>query len=70
MNAEADRWLRENRLGKNHGYILASASESEFTGVEKMPMSPNWSPYRKPAYDRRAASANRADKECIATMRY
>jgi hypothetical protein len=34
MNAEADRWLRENRLDENHGYILTSASESEFTRLK------------------------------------
>src|ERR1700752_25883 len=27
MNTEAENWLRENRLGENHGYILSSASE-------------------------------------------
>ena len=35
MNAEADRWLRENRLGQNCGYILTSASESEFTQLKR-----------------------------------
>ena len=30
LNAEAERWLKEHRLGENHGYILTSASESEF----------------------------------------
>ena len=30
MNAKAERWIEENRLGENHGYILTSASESEF----------------------------------------
>ena len=30
MNAQADRWLREHRLGENHGYILTSASKKEF----------------------------------------
>jgi hypothetical protein len=30
MNAKAERWIGENRLGENHGYILTSASESEF----------------------------------------
>ena len=34
MNPEADRWLRENRLGQNCGYILTSASESEFTQLK------------------------------------
>jgi hypothetical protein len=35
MNAEADGWLRENRLGKNHGCILTSASEREFADLKK-----------------------------------
>ena len=35
MNAEAERWLRENRLGQNHGYILTSASQSEFTKLKR-----------------------------------
>jgi hypothetical protein len=30
MNAEAERWIRQHRLGENHGYILSSASEKEF----------------------------------------
>ena len=30
MNAEAERWLKEHRLGANYGYILTAASESEF----------------------------------------
>ena len=30
MNNEADRWLRDHKLGENHGYILTSASEKEF----------------------------------------
>jgi hypothetical protein len=29
LNAEAERWLKEHRLGENHGYILTSASERE-----------------------------------------
>jgi hypothetical protein len=35
MNAEADRWLKEHRLGENHGYILTSASEREFASLQK-----------------------------------
>jgi len=35
MNAEADRWLKERRLGENHGYILTSASEREFASLKK-----------------------------------
>ena len=34
MNAESSRWLKEHRLGKNHGYILTSASESEFANLK------------------------------------
>jgi hypothetical protein len=30
LNAEAERWIRENPLGENHGYILTSASREEF----------------------------------------
>ena len=30
LNAEAERWLKEHRLGENHGYILSSTSEREF----------------------------------------
>jgi len=30
MNAEAERWIQQHRLGENHGYILSSASETEF----------------------------------------
>lgn len=29
LNLEAERWLKEHRLGENHGYILTSASERE-----------------------------------------
>jgi len=29
LNSEAERWLKEHRLGENHGYILTSASEHE-----------------------------------------
>jgi hypothetical protein len=35
MNAEADRWLKEHRLGENHGYVLTSASEREFAGLKR-----------------------------------
>ena len=37
MNAEADRWLREHRLGENHGYILTSTSEKEFASLPNPP---------------------------------
>jgi len=33
MNTEAEHWIREHRLGENHGYILSSASESEFASL-------------------------------------
>jgi hypothetical protein len=33
MNTEADSWLREHRLGENQGYILSSASETEFRSL-------------------------------------
>ena len=34
MNAEAERWLKEHRLGENHGYILTSTSKSEFADMK------------------------------------
>jgi hypothetical protein len=30
INIEAERWIKEHPLGKNHGYILTSTSEREF----------------------------------------
>lgn len=30
LNRQAVRWLEDHRFGENHGYILTSASESEF----------------------------------------
>jgi hypothetical protein len=30
LNSEAERWLKDHRLGENHGYILTSTSEREF----------------------------------------
>lgn len=30
-NSQATCWIREHRLGENHGYILTSASQKEFT---------------------------------------
>jgi len=33
MNAEGERWLRQHRLGENHGYILTSASQKEFEAL-------------------------------------
>jgi hypothetical protein len=34
MNGECSQWLQEHRLGENHGYILSSASESEFANLK------------------------------------
>jgi hypothetical protein len=34
INAEATRWLAEHRLGENHGYILTSTSEREFSALK------------------------------------
>ena len=36
LNTEADHWLNEHRYGANHGYILTSASRSEFDQLQKM----------------------------------
>jgi hypothetical protein len=36
MNSEADRWIRENPLGENFGYIITSASESEFARLDNI----------------------------------
>ena len=30
INAAAESWIKEHRLGENHGYILTSASRNEF----------------------------------------
>jgi hypothetical protein len=30
----ASRWLKEHPLGENHGYILSSASETEFANLK------------------------------------
>jgi hypothetical protein len=38
MNIEAERWLKEHRLGKNHGYILSSTSQEEFDGLQRWDM--------------------------------
>ena len=37
MNTEAERWIKEHRLGENHGYILTSASEKEFASLRRRP---------------------------------
>jgi hypothetical protein len=34
LNLEAERWLKEHRLGENHGYILTSASERELASAK------------------------------------
>ena len=34
MNAEAERWIKEHRLGENHGYILSSTSQKEFASLK------------------------------------
>jgi hypothetical protein len=34
INAEAERWIKEHRLGKNHGYTLTSTSQEEFSGMK------------------------------------
>jgi hypothetical protein len=39
LNAETERWLKEHRLGENHGYILSSTSEREIRRFEKVPLS-------------------------------
>jgi|SRR5665213_862341 len=35
LNTEADHWINEHRYGANHGYILTTASRSEFDGIQK-----------------------------------
>jgi len=35
MNIEAERWLKEHRLGRNHGYILTSTSQEEFDELQQ-----------------------------------
>jgi hypothetical protein len=34
-NGEAERWIKDHRLGKNHGYILTSTSQKEFGEIQK-----------------------------------
>jgi hypothetical protein len=36
LNTEADHWINEHRYGANHGYILTSASRSEFDQIQKL----------------------------------
>jgi hypothetical protein len=38
MNAEAERWIKEHRLDKNHGYILSSTSQREFDELQRWDM--------------------------------
>jgi hypothetical protein len=38
MNIEAERWIKEHRLGKNHGYILTSTSRAEFDELQRQDM--------------------------------
>jgi hypothetical protein len=34
MNSEAESWIKRNRLGEDHGYILTSASKQEFDDLQ------------------------------------
>jgi hypothetical protein len=34
MNSRAERWIKTHALGRNHGYILTSASETEFAELD------------------------------------
>ena len=34
LNAGAEHWLKDHRLGENNGYILTSASESELAAAK------------------------------------
>ena len=38
MNIEAECWLKEHRLGKNHGYVLTSSSQREFDELQRWDM--------------------------------
>jgi hypothetical protein len=38
MNIEAERWIKEHRLGRNHGYILTSTSQKEFDELQRWDM--------------------------------
>ena len=33
-NHTAERWIKDHRLGENHGYILTSASQKEFSSLK------------------------------------
>jgi hypothetical protein len=39
MNVEADRWIKEYPLGRNHGYVIASTSEKEFADMKRLRQS-------------------------------
>jgi hypothetical protein len=39
MNTEAENWLRGHFFGANHGYILTSASKSEFDQIQESRMN-------------------------------
>ena len=36
LNTEAEHWINEHRYGTNHGYILTSASKSEFDHIQEL----------------------------------
>jgi hypothetical protein len=36
LNMEAKHWIKEYRYGSNHGYILTSASRSEFDQIQDL----------------------------------
>ena len=38
MNVEAESWIKEHRLDKNHGYILSSTSQREFDELQRWDM--------------------------------
>lgn len=35
LNREAERWILDHPLGENHGYILTSASKTEFASLAR-----------------------------------
>jgi hypothetical protein len=37
-NSEAERWIEQHPLGDGHGYILTSASETEFAAPRDSPL--------------------------------
>jgi len=44
MNSEAERWVKEHPLGKNHGYILTSTSQKEFDELQRWDMKQVFKP--------------------------